>query len=44
MIYPIEMMDGTLTVNMVLDVDDGDFALFNIQGQGTITFHLFYMT
>ncbi|CAK1599087.1 unnamed protein product [Parnassius mnemosyne] len=31
-IYPVMMMDATTTLNMALD--DGDWVLFNIQGQG----------
>ncbi|KOB74749.1 Aminopeptidase N-11 [Operophtera brumata] len=33
-IHPIEMMEGTMTFNMFLDEEEGDYTLFNIQGQG----------
>ncbi|KAJ0178636.1 hypothetical protein K1T71_005411 [Dendrolimus kikuchii] len=32
--YPMLMMDATTTLNMALDEDEGEFVLFNIQGQG----------
>lgn len=34
-VYNIQMMNANTIINMVLDEEEGDYVLFNIQGQGS---------